>query len=390
MGPLAGLKVLDFSTLLPGPYASMLLADMGAEVLRVESADRPDLLRITAPLHQDMSYAHLMINRNKQSLALDLKSEAAGEIIRELLQEYDVLIEQFRPGVMQRLGLDFDSLQQINPRLIYCSITGYGQTGPMAQKAGHDINYLALSGLASYSGTQKAGPVLCATQVADLAGGSQQAVMAILAAVIKRQTTDLGQYLDISMADGALSLNSMFAAASLATGEAPEFESNLLNGGSLYDYYQTSDGRYLAIGSLEPQFLSGLLAATGLELWLPKVAKGQELAELKQALAEVIIGKTLDIWQHKFAELDVCVEPVLTLTEAAEHPQFQARNMFVHVQLEDGSLVRQLAPAVKFEEDYSSVRAGVRPGTDTMAVLAALGFDAQTIANWKRAGAIVG
>ena len=230
--PLAGLKVLDFTTLLPGPYATQLLADMGAEVLRIESPTRPDLVKFMPPFvgkgKEKVSAAHATLNRNKQSMTLDLKNDNAKEIVHKLLQEYDIVIEQFRPGVMQRLGLDFASLQKIQPKLIYCSITGYGQTGPLKDRAGHDINYLALSGLASFSGRADTGPVLSATQIADVAGGSHNAVMAILAAVIQRSTTGAGQHLDISMSDAALALTTMFGSNAIASGEDPSCGKEML------------------------------------------------------------------------------------------------------------------------------------------------------------------
>ena len=215
--PLKGLKVLDFSTLLPGPYATQLLADMGAEVLRVESPTRPDLLKVMPPYvgkgKAKVSAAHATINRNKKSIAIDLKHESAKAIVERLLSEYDIVVEQFRPGVMARLGLDYDALKQKQGKLIYCSITGYGQSGPYRDRAGHDINYLALSGLASYAGRRDTGPILSSTQIADIAGGSHHAVMAILAAVIERQVSGEGQYLDISMSDAALALSTMYGPA---------------------------------------------------------------------------------------------------------------------------------------------------------------------------------
>ena len=201
--PLKGIKILDFSTLLPGPYATQLLADMGAEVLRIESPTRPDLVKFMPPMlgkgKGKVSAVHACLNRNKQCMAIDLKSAEAEEIVHKLVKEYDIVIEQFRPGVMKRLGLDYESLKKAQPKLIYCSITGYGQTGPLKNKAGHDINYLALSGLASYSGRKETGPVLSGTQIADIAGGSHHAVMAIQAAIIQRSVNETGQYLDVSM-----------------------------------------------------------------------------------------------------------------------------------------------------------------------------------------------
>lgn len=192
LGPLASLKVLDFSTLLPGPFASLLLADMGAEVLRIESPTRMDLLRVLPPHDQGVSASHAYLNRNKRSLALDLKQPEALEVIKQLLQDHDIVLEQFRPGVMDRLGLGYEDLKAINPKLIYVSITGYGQTGPYKDRAGHDINYLALAGLSSYTGRADSGPVPLGMQVADVAGGSLHGVIGLLAAVIARQQTGQG------------------------------------------------------------------------------------------------------------------------------------------------------------------------------------------------------
>jgi len=213
---LNGLKVLDFSTLLPGPYASLMMADMGAEVLRVESPTRPDLVRALPPKDASgESAAHSYLNRGKKVIALDLKKPEAIEIVKQLVSEYDIVLEQFRPGVMSRLGLGYEQLKAINPKLIYCSITGYGQSGPFKDRAGHDINYLALSGVADYSRRRGEKPVPQGVQIADIAGGSHHAVMAILAAVIKRNNLNEGQYLDISMTDCAFSLNAMFGAGFL-------------------------------------------------------------------------------------------------------------------------------------------------------------------------------
>lgn len=219
---LSGLKVLDFSTLLPGPFASLYLADMGAEVIHIESASRPDLIRLFPPYANGQATSHSYLNRNKQSITLDLKSPESIHLIHEKITDFDIILEQFRPGVMQRLGLDYASLAKINPRLIYCSITGYGQTGDYQQRAGHDINYLALSGIAGHSGRQAGGPPPLGIQVADVAGGSLHALVGILSAVIERQRSGLGQYIDISMTDCAATLNNMAASAVLAA-QLPQY-----------------------------------------------------------------------------------------------------------------------------------------------------------------------
>ena len=231
---LKGLKVLDFSTLLPGPFASMYLADMGAEVIHVESPSRPDLVRIMPPYANGQATAHSYLNRNKQSITLDLKDAANIELIKNKISEFDILLEQFRPDVMRRLGLDYETLAEINPRLIYCSITGYGQTGTYKDRAGHDINYLALAGISGHSGRQDSGPPPLGVQIADVAGGSLHAVIGILAAVVERQRSGMGQYIDISMTDCVASLNSMAASASLA-GQTPQGpEQGMLNGAIFY------------------------------------------------------------------------------------------------------------------------------------------------------------
>ena len=349
-GPLTSLKVLDFSTLLPGPYATMMLADMGAEVLRVESPDRMDLTRMTPPHDGGVSTAHAYLNRGKRSMTLNLKEAEAVAWVKERIHEYDVLVEQFRPGVMARFGLDYESLKAINPGLVYCSITGYGQTGPYRDRAGHDINYLALSGVASYSGRAESGPPPLGIQVADVAGGSHHAVMGILAAVTHQRQTGEGQHVDISMTDAAFAMNAMAGAACLAAGEKPEPEGGMLNGGAFYDYYQTADGRWLSVGSLEPPFAKQLFSVIG----LPELAakglspKPEDQKTLKSALREAIAGRTLAEWQTIFDAQDACVEPVLTLSEATEHPQIQARHMVIEVDRGDGTTQKQIGHPLKF------------------------------------------
>lgn len=390
MQPLKGLKILDFSTLLPGPYATQLLADMGAEVLRIEAPKRPDLLKMMPPMVGKVSAAHASINRNKKSLALDLKQPEAKAIIDSLLEEYDIIIEQFRPGVMAKFGLDFDSLKTKRPKLIYCSITGYGQTGPLKDKAGHDINYLALSGLASYSGRQATGPVLSGTQIADVAGGSHHAVMAILAAVIERSTTGKGQYLDISMSDAAFALNTMFGAGALISEKDPAYGTEMLNGGLFYDYYKTSDNRYLSIGSLEPVFANKLMQHLELQHLLGKLMDQRPAAqqEVKQAIESKIAAKTLQEWQAEFSELDACVEPVLSINEAAKHPQFIERNMICEAEDDAGNKIKQINTALPFKH-AAAHKAGVKLGASTQEILKSISMTEEQIQALRAKGCIV-
>lgn len=349
---LSGLKVLDFSTLLPGPFASLYLADMGAEVIHIESATRPDLIRLFPPYANGQATSHSYLNRNKQSITLDLKSLESIQLIHDKIAEFDIVLEQFRPGVMQRLGLDYASLAKINPRLIYCSMTGYGQTGDYQQRAGHDINYLALSGIAGHSGRQAGGPPPLGIQVADVAGGSLHALVAILSAVIERQRSGLGQYIDISMTDCAATLNNMAASAVLAA-QVPQYaEQSYLNGGTYYDYYETADGRYLSVGSLEPQFMQGLAQILNLPILLEKGASldPQERLQVKHAIQDKIKTQSFATWQQVFAQHDVCVEPVFTLDEALHSPLAQQRGWTVEVPIQQNSekTETQLACPIKF------------------------------------------
>lgn len=374
-GPLDGLRILDFTTLLPGPYATMMLADMGADVLRIEAPDRLDLTRVMPPHDDGVSTAHTYLNRGKASLALDLKKAESIDTVKRLVADYDIVIEQFRPGVMQRLGIDFDTLKAVNPKLIYCAITGYGQTGPYRNRAGHDINYLSLAGVSSHCGRKETGPPPLGIQVADVAGGSHHAVMGILAAVVHRQRTGEGQFVDISMTDAAFAMNAMTGAAHLAGGEQPGPEQSLLNGGSFYDYYQTADGRWLSIGSLEPQFMSRLCDVLGLaEMKSFGLSQNSEhQRQLKQALVEAVAQRTLAEWQAVFAEQDACVEPVLTLEEAAAHPQLQARHMVIDVPRDNGGTQRQIGHPIKFSQTpCEAAHIGRKLGADNESVIAKL------------------
>lgn len=336
---LHSLKVLDFSTLLPGPFASLYLADLGAEVVHVESPTRIDLMRTLEPFANGQATAHSYLNRNKQSISLDLKDPANIALIKQKISQYDIVIEQFRPGVMQRLGLDYATLAAINPRLIYCSITGYGQTGSYKDKAGHDLNYVALAGIMGHSGRQNSAPPALGIQMADVAGGSFHAVMGILAAVIERHSSGLGQYIDISMTDCVASLNTMAAAAVLAGNTKVSPETGALNGGSFYDYYQTQDGRYMALGGIEPQFVRGLAEI----LQLPELVEGNKsFAEMdakvvKPLIQAKIASKSLAEWQAIFSQHDVCAEAVLALDEALHSELARERGWVVNVPLTQGS-----------------------------------------------------
>lgn len=383
MGILNGLKVLDFSTLLPGPFATMMLADMGADVVKVEAPNRMDLVKYLGPIDGDVSATFGHLNRSKRSLALDLKQPEAKEIIYQLIQQYDIVIEQFRPGVMDKLGIGYEKLKEINPKIIFCSITGYGQTGPLRNRAGHDINYLSLAGVTSYSYRKNQIPVPSGVQVADIAGGSMPAVIGILAAVYHREKTGEGQQIDISLTDVAFSLNAMYGPGYLVGKEEPNPESLLLNGGSFYDYYETKDHRYLSIGSLEPQFQTMLCELIG-DPSLIKLS-GSTLVEDQLAFKEILIKaikqKTLEEWIRILEnDFDGCIEPVLSFAEAVNHPQLKAREMVVSVPKKSGGTQHQIAFPIKFSTEQAQYQfTGVQTGNDTEEILKEMGLTEEAI-----------
>jgi len=376
MAVLSSLKVLDFSTLLPGPFASMMLADMGAEVVRVEAPDRPDLTRITPPFEGDVSAGHAVLNRSKRSIGINLKSDGAADIVKRLVKDYDIVLEQFRPGVMDKLGVGYDTLREVRPDLIYCGLTGYGQTGPMRDRAGHDNNYLSLAGVMSHSGSKTEGPKPQGVQIADVAAGSMCAVIGILSAVVHRNQTGEGQFVDVSMFDGSVMLNAFAAAQFLAAGEIPTYESMMLNGGSHYGYYRTKDGRYLSVGSLEPKFWMGFCEAIGRPGLVDQLAMpGPEMEPVKQAIAEAIEQRTLHEWEAVFKEYDVCVEPVLTIDETIAFPHTNARNMIVEVPRPDGTVSRQVGAPIKFSNAEPQYKfPGADLGAHTTEVLQEAGY----------------
>jgi crotonobetainyl-CoA:carnitine CoA-transferase CaiB-like acyl-CoA transferase len=391
MRALENLKILDFTTLVPGPFATMMLADMGADVLRVESPTRPDMVRAMGPYADGISTGHGLLNRNKRSIGLDLKKPEAVAIAKKLVAQYDIVIEQFRPGVMERFGLGYEQLSAINPGLIYCSITGYGQTGPLRDRAGHDNNYLSLSGLNGYSGRQGERTPIMGMPIADLAGGSLHGVIGILAAVNQHHHSGEGQHVDISMTDSMFAMNSLFGSGYLAADQQPVSGGTNLNGGSFYDYYRTADDRHLSIGSLEPQFFQKLCATLGdntlLELGNPMDAEAQ--TKLRQKIESIIEQKPLADWVEIFKDKDCCVEPVLTFAEACASEQIIAREMIVDLKTHDGGQQQQIGSPIKFSKStpkYDSI--GAVLGQHSEQVLKEIGMDQASIQAARDAGAL--
>lgn len=381
---LSSLKVLDFSTLLPGPFATRILADLGADVIRIEHPSKEDLIRQFHSKENDTSITHRSLNRSKRSLTLDLKKSEANNIIERLIQTHDIIVEQFRPGVMDRLGLGYAQLKSINPKLIYCSISGYGATGVNRERPGHDINFLARSGIADFFRREGEKPIPLTIQLADVAGGSHYAVMAILSAVIHRMQTGEGQFIDISMTDACFSLNSLYGSYTVEKKEDITQGYELLNGGSYYDYYETKDGRYFSVGSLEPHFQKEFCEVIERLDLLPmmKSTKKEDVMYLKEELNQTFKEKTFQQWQEVFQKRGICVEPVLTFLEASK--QLNDRDMIVEVPLQNGQFERQIALPIKFSKSKPTYSfAGCKRGEHSSQILKEIGFTDKEIASFR-------
>ena len=316
---LAGLRILDFSWAVPGPYASKMLMDMGAEVLSVDIAGRPEIFRSWPPKKDGEACAWREINTGKARTVWDRSDPEDLERLRKEADRADILIEQFRPGAMAGMGLGYEVLCARNPGLIYCSISGYGQSGPMSRCAGHDANYLALAGVAYGMVGQGGEPALSALPWADVVGGSLQAVIEIQNALLRRAQTGKGEHLDVAMAPFMRQLNVLCRPVAEQLGDDPDYRTTMLDGGSFYGYYETLDGRHLAIGGLEPKFIRGLFEALDRPDLIPLALsmKRPDQEKVRTVLEGIIGANTLSAWIEAFEDLDICVDPVLTALESA-------------------------------------------------------------------------
>ncbi|MEM9195188.1 MAG: CaiB/BaiF CoA-transferase family protein [Myxococcota bacterium] len=326
--PLAGIRVLDLSRLLPGPFATMVLSDLGAQVDKVEDPRGGDYLRRMPP-GTEMSAPFVALNRGKRSVVLDLKSGPGREAFLQLTESYDVLVESFRPGVMARLGLGYEALRARNPRLVYCAISGYGQDGPLRDRAGHDLNYLARAGVLGLSGPEDDVPQVPPVQIADIGGGGLYAVIGILAALEARHRTGEGRMVDVSMCEGALSF-AVFGLMNHVSGFSfPRGQDPLAGGIAPYGTYATRDGRAVALAALEPKFWGAFCAGVGIDPDPMALMPGPHQAEWKARLRGVFAGEDLAHWVAFSEANDCCLEPVLTPSEVRTDPQHVARKVFV-------------------------------------------------------------
>jgi alpha-methylacyl-CoA racemase len=379
-GPLAGVRVLDLTRLLPGPMCTLHLADLGADVIKVEDTGAGDY---AAPALRGL------VQRNKRALRIDLKHAEGVAVLHALARTADVLVEGFRPGVMDRLGVGYSTLAALNPKLVFCSITGYGQDGPYRDEPGHDLNYCALAGVTDQIGRAGEPPALSNLPVADLLGGSLTAAMGLLAALFDAQRTGHGRHVDIAIADSVLAHAVVPMISVLKHGHAQPAGTDKLSGGlACYGLYRTKDDRHLAVGALERKFWDRFCEVLGREDLKPQhlPADVNGIAAVRAELAEIIGSQPLAHWQQRFAGSDCCVTPVLRLEEALDDPHFRARGMVV--QPADGG-PRQLACPVKMTGyEFAVHREAPAPGQHSDELLAELGYGAEQREALRAAGAI--
>ena len=390
--PLSGIRILDLSRLLPGAYATQMMADFGADVIKVEEPGMGDYGRFMPPQGPGgMSLYFVAINRNKRSITLNLKTERGREIFLKMVGYADVVLESFRPGVMERLGLGYEQLKTHHPGIIYCAISGYGQDGPYALRAGHDLNYAGYAGLLNYNRTPYGEPAMPPTQLADLAGGSYMAMIGILTALVGRAQTGTGRKIDVSMTEGVMSLLPLVSTAYLNTGKAPRPGHSSLDGGlPCYNIYETKDGKHVTLAALEPKFWHTFCTRIGhLEL-LPfhtPVGPG-EREQAIDMLSAIFNTKTRDEWVAELGDSDACLGPVYTLDEAFNDPHAQARG--VSVTSGEGEATFQTLPSFPRISEVEDEQRYAPPnmGEHTSELLREIGYSDEEIEQFKTGGVI--
>ena len=385
---LEGIKILDLTRLLPGPYCSMLLADLGAEVLKIEEPSQGDTMRLREPFLKKESMQYLILNRNKRSLTLNLKIPKAKEIFYKLVATNDVILESFRPGVVQRLGIGYESVKKINPRIVYCSITGYGQDGPYRDVPGHDINYLGISGILSMTGEKDGPPIVPGLPIADV-GGGLFAAFAILAGIMARDRTGRGQYIDMSMLDGLVSFLTLYAANYFGTGKPPlrgEFRQSGIY--PFYNIYKTKDGKYLTLGCSEPHLWANLCKALEREDLIEyQFDEGEKREEAFQFLRKTFRTRPRDEWIEILRKADVCVAPVNDLSEVFADPHVLYRNMLKEVEHPIEGRIKQLGFPWKFSDTPCQIKTPPPAlGEQTEEVLRNLGYSKDDINSFRKDG----
>ncbi len=381
-GPLQGIRILDLTRLYPGPLGTMMLADMGADVIKIEDANSPDYMRFYPPYIASESAGFVAVNRSKRSLALNLKNPKGVGIFFSLVKTADIVIEQFRPGVLDEMGIGYEQARQVKEDIIYVSITGYGQNGPYAQHAGHDINYIGYAGILSSAGSRETGPLLPGPQLADVAGGAYMSMIACLCALWAREKTGKGQHVDVAMLDSVLPLMTLQMAhyqatkINLAPGELP------LSGGlACYGVYSCADGKYIAVGILESKFWKIFCEMAGHDEWIEKhLVMGEEAVNLRREIAALFRTKTRDEWAAAAKKLDICITPVLDISEVETDPHLQARQMVCEQVHPVCGRIKEIGVPLKFSATRTEP-CGPSPalGEDTISILKEIGYAKEEI-----------
>jgi crotonobetainyl-CoA:carnitine CoA-transferase CaiB-like acyl-CoA transferase len=380
---LQGITVLDLTRLLPGPLCGRHLGDLGARVIKVEDPAHPDMARFMPPYQGNDTWLHNQLNRNKESLTLRLQTEAGRAAFLRLVAQADVLLENYRPGGADKLGIGYAALREVNPRLVYCAITGYGQTGPWADEPGHDLNFLARSGILHQTGNAH-GPALSNLQIADLMGGTQTATIAILAALLQRHQSGEGAFLDVSMLEGTLAHAEVMLSTLNAEGQSRPMSGDALSGGfHAYNIYPTADDKFIALGTLEPKFWQRFCTVAEKPEWLDKHLLGGAAAEeMRETLTAYFRTDTRDAWAAKFEGEMCCITPVLSLAEALATPHLQHRQPLLQVPTAAHGPTPQFAFPVRLPGNRPTETATAAPalGAHSAAILAELGFTSTEIA----------
>lgn len=375
--PLAGTRVLDISRLLPGPLCTMQLADLGADVIKIEDLQQGDYMRYIPPMANQYSYLFSLVNRNKRAIKIDFTRPEGRETLLKLAETADVWVESYRPGVMEKMGLDYETIRARNPKIVYCSITGYGRDGRYANLAGHDLNFCALTGILDQIGEANRAPALYNFQIGDIVGGSLTAALSILAALIGRGQSGEGRFLDVSIYAGTLYNMVIPTATVLAEGAARARGTDILTGAlAIYNVYTTSDGRALVVASVEEKFWTRFCAALERpDLLRYHTAIGEGAEYLKAELQSIIGQKTFAYWEEKFEGIDCCVSPVLTLDEAMT----RTPELFIETEHPTEGLLRYMPFPVPEMDGGEAPRPAPAPGEHTLAILQEAGFDAAAV-----------
>lgn len=393
---LDGVKVLDLCHNGPGLLATGMLGDLGADVLRIQD---PRDVSARAGGGADSAYARneaarqnpaYSLNRNKRSIALNLKADAGKQVFYRLVQDADVVVEGFRPGVAARLGVDYATLQEVNPRVICASVSGYGQNGPYRDYVGHDVNYLAFGGALGITGREDTGPVIPGFQFGDFAGGTMFTVAGVMAALLAREKTGRGQYVDVSMTDGVLALMASLYSGYQISGKPPRRAGQPTNGATpYYSVYECADGQYISLGVVEPRFWEELCRGLDRPDLMPLQDQTEEYPRIREEFRQAFKQRTRDDWWEHLKNFDICVGKVLDFEELADDPQLQARGMILEVQDEQGNTYRQVSSGFNLSDTPPTVRRlAPERGAQTDEVLAQAGFPADEIARLRREGTI--